>query len=416
MKVIQLNHSDIHGGAARAAYRIHHCLRSAEIDSLMWVNEASAGDWTVVGPINKFEKVRVGLNTYLVKPLRRALRTENSVLHSPSILPSTLVKRINHSSADIVHLHWVQGEMLSIADIGRIAKPIVWTLHDMWPFCGAEHYTMDYRWRDGYQRGNRPSYEAGFDLNLWTWQRKIKHWRNPMHIVGNSRWMSQCASQSVLMRGWPIEFIYYPIDLTVWAPVEKKIARSLLGLPTDVPLVAFGAMGGATDSRKGFDLLVGALQHMRNESSSKGLELVVFGQSAPKFLPDLGFPVHYVGHLHDNVSLRILYSAVDALVVPSRMEAFGQTASEAHACGTPVVAFDIGGLPDIIKHKQTGYLAEALDTQALADGILWTISDAQRNALLGLNARASAIERFSPEIVAAQYLRVYQSALGNARF
>jgi glycosyltransferase involved in cell wall biosynthesis len=136
------------------------------------------------------------------------------------------------------------------------------------------------------------------------------------------------------------------------------------------------------------------------------MELVIFGQLAPRNPPDLGFPIHYTGHLHDDLSLRALYSAADALVVPSRQEAFGQTASESQACGTPVVAFDIGGLPDIVEHQRTGYLARAFDVEDMAAGIRWVLGANLKQA-----SRERAVARFSNAIVAEQYRSVYDQAL-----
>jgi glycosyltransferase involved in cell wall biosynthesis len=306
-------------------------------------------------------------------------------------------------------VHWINGEMMSISDIGQLIKPVVWTLHDMWAFCGAEHYTEDFRWRDGYTPNNRPSYEGGFDLNRWTLERKRKHWKRPMHIVTPSRWLAECAKQSVLMRDWPITVIPNAIDTNVWQPVEKTLARQLLHLPPDLPLLLFGAIGGTQDPRKGFDLLRAALNHLRGQLP--GLELVVFGQLAPKEPVDMGFPVHYTGHLHDDVSLRLLYSAADVIVVPSRQEAFGQTASEAHACGTPAVAFDNSGLVDIVRHQQTGYLAKAFDAEDLAQGIQWVLADPARHSELCTNARNDAVARFSCPVVSAQYMQVYNAAI-----
>ena len=164
MKVLHLNHSDIKGGAARAAYRIHRAIRASGIDSRMWVNVAASGDWTVQGPTSNLAKAFKLIRPYLGFPLQKLLRTGNPIIHSPAFLPSRWPELINSSDFDLVHLHWVQFEMLSIADIARITKPLVWTLHDMWAFCGAEHYTTDFRWRDGYCRDNRPPYERGFDL------------------------------------------------------------------------------------------------------------------------------------------------------------------------------------------------------------------------------------------------------------
>lgn len=411
MKVIISNTSDISGGAARAAWRIHHALRQSGVDSQMYVNRVSAGDWTVTGPQGKLAKALGMVRSPLGGLTTRLLKTGNPILHSPAILPSSWPKRLNASDADIVHLHWVNGEMISVADISRITKPVVWTLHDMWAFCGAEHYTEDFRWRDGYDKINRPSHESGFDLNRWTWQRKMKAWKKPMHIVTPSRWLADCARKSVLMRDWPISVVPNALDVDTWQPVEKKLARQLMNLPTDCPLLAFGAMGGGQDPRKGMDLLLAALELLRGQFQD--LQLVVFGQSAPRELPDLGFPIHYTGHLHDDLSLRVLYSAADAMMIPSRQDNLPNTGVEALACGTPVIAFDTCGLSDIVTHQQTGWLAKAFDNEDLACGIQWVLGDVKRHAELSQQARLDAVTRFSYPIVAKQYQQIYEQAIKN---
>jgi len=406
MKIIHLNNSDITGGAARAAYRIHHSLLDSGLHSRMWVNVAKSGDWTVIGPKGPFRKAFAQMRRHSVLPILKTMQTQNSILHSPAILYSSWNKNINQSDADIVHLHWIGAEMLSIADIGRIKKPVVWTLHDMWAFCGAEHVSWDERWRNGYSWKNRPSSEKGFDINRWTWKRKLKHWKHPFNIVVPSQWLAECVRDSVIMRDWPVTVIPNCIDTQIWQPVEKNLARNLLGLPSETPLIAFGTYGANSEYHKGFDLLVQALKHL--SGLTEGAELVIFGQSAPKNHPKFGFPVHFMGHLHDDLSLRVLYSAVDILVVPSRKEAFGQTASEAHACGTPVAAFKIGGLTDIVKHKYTGYLADPFDIEDLAKGIKWILSD-RTCGKLGQNARERSLQKFSYEVVSAQYQEVYKN-------
>lgn len=443
MRVIHLSHSDINGGAARASFRIHHCLHNAGVDSRVWVNNAIAGDVTVEGPKTKSERFINAVRPRLISYVVKLLKTGNPIIHSPSLLPSQWVSRINGSDADIVHLHWVQGEMLSISDIGKIKKPIVWTLHDMWAFCGAEHLAWDFRWRDGYRKDNRPAHEAGFDLNRWTWGRKRKHWQRPIQIVAPSRWLADCVRQSVLMRDWPVTVIPNPIDTDRWKPLDKSIARELMGLPKDIPLAVFGTMGANNSHHKGFDLLIEMLGHLREYPNLKGLELVVFGQSEPQSPQDLGFPVHYTGHLHDDLSLRALYSAADVVVIPSRQESFCQTASEAHACGTPVVAFGVGGLLDIVEHYRTGYLAKAFETEDLAKGVLWALgytvsvqpsspvvayddssptlqavaSDAgpgQASKIMaecGVAARSRVTQSFSPRIINEAYQSVYERCI-----
>jgi glycosyltransferase involved in cell wall biosynthesis len=316
---------------------------------------------------------------------------------------------LNRSDADVFHLHWIGNEMMSVADVARLRGPVVWTLHDMWAFCGAEHYAEGFRWRDGYSRNNREEGESGFDLNRWVWSRKMKHWREPINIVAPSRWMADCARQSMLMRDWPITVIPNAIDTDVWRPVEKICARTILGLPSDTPLLLFGASGGTEDARKGFDLLRSALQLLHGRV--KGLELVVLGQPTPKVPLELGLPVHFTGHLHDEVSLRLYYSAADAFVLPSRQDNLPNVGLEAEACGTPVVAFRVGGMPDIVDHQTTGYLAEAFDVQDLAWGIEWVLDGAERRMDLSARSRQTAVARFSYPSVARRYMELYESIL-----
>ena len=409
MKVFSLSYSDISGGAARAAYRIHHALRRHGVDSIMQVAHASAGDWTVQRPVSQFSRVTAKGKALFGGLIMRLLTTGNPILHSPAISPSHLPATLNRSDADLLHMHWVNGEMISVGDIGRLRKPVVWTLHDMWAFCGAEHYAEDSRWHDGYLRNNRPDHESGFDLNRWIWQRKRRAWQQPLHIVTPSRWLAECVRQSVLMRDWPVTVVHNAIDTDVWRPLDKVIARGLLNLPCDVPLLLFGAMGGSNDPRKGFDLLKEALQLLRGQLSN--LQLVVFGQLAPRHSEDLGFPVHYMGHLHDDLSLGVLYGAADAMVIPSRQDNLPNTGVEALACGRPVIAFNTCGLPDIVTHQKTGYLARAFDAEDLASGIQWVLEDTVRHAELCTNARQDAVARFSYPVIAEQYLRVYRAAV-----
>ncbi len=411
MKVLQLNHSDINGGAARAAYRIHHTLRDSGIDSQMLCNVAASGDWTVHGPTTKWSRAIARLRPQLVNPVCNLMRTGNPIIHSPSLLPSFWPDRLNATDADVVHLHWVQGEMLSIADIARIRKSIVWTLHDMWAFCGAEHYTTDHRWRDGYRADNRPDHESGFDLNRKTWQRKRKHWRQPLQIVCPSQWLADCVKASALMVDWPVSVVPNPIDTDRWQPIDQRLARQLLGLPQDCPLLLFGAMGGGLDLRKGIDLLLAALTQLRMEDNFHALQLVVFGQHTPQSPPQLGFPVHYTGHLHDDLSLRAVYSAADAFVIPSRQDNLPNTGLEAHASGTPVVAFNTGGLPDIVDDRVTGALAEPFEPASLAACIRWVLEDPERCTSLGAAARERAERLWAPLIVADMYKQVYDHLL-----
>jgi glycosyltransferase involved in cell wall biosynthesis len=407
MKIIHLAYSDYIGGASKAASRIHNCLYKNNINSRLWVNEKLSKCFTVEEPFNKISKNLKKLRRSIIFPLLKVIKTNVPIHHSISLLPSNWVKLINNSDADIVNLHWIQRETMSIKDISKIKKPIVWTLHDMWAFCGAEHYTNDNRWRDGYYSNNRPNYESGFDLNRWTWNRKKKYWKTPIQIVTPSAWLAKCVSESALMKSWSVSVIANPIDTDQWTPMDKKKARQLLNLSQDVNLILFGALGRKKNPHKGYDLLLSALEYVKTDKKIKKIELVVFGQNKRKSQPDLGFPIHYFGHLNNDLILRTLYSAADVMVVPSRLDNLPNTAVEAQACGTPVVSFNIGGLPDIIDHQKTGYIARAFDIRDLANGIIWVLEQGFSNKLSN-NARKRAVEKFSEKKIAEYYVNIYK--------
>lgn len=407
MKVAHVS-SNIGGGAGRAANRIHHALRRQGIDSRMYVARAIPEDWTVATMGNAWPSKIEKLRPFLGASLTSVLCVDNRSRYLPAILPSRWPKQLNRLDTDVTHLHWVGEEMMSIDDIGRLRGPVVWTLHDMWAFAGSEHFTEGFRWRDGYSRHTRPVYESGFDINRWIWQRKLKHWRQPMNIVAPSRWLADCARHSIIMHDWPVSVIPYAIDTVAWRPIDKTFARRTLRLPSEGPLLLFGADGGTRDPRKGFDLLKRALDHLRIEMP--GLELIILGQSPPKEPLDLGFPVHFAGQLSDDTSLCLHYSAADVVVVPSRQDNLPNVGIEAQACGTPVAAFHIGGLPDIVEHEMTGYLAQPFDAQDLARGIRWIFGGAERWTMLSSQSREAAVARFSYPVVAERYLQLYETA------
>lgn len=413
MKVKNLNYSDSIGGASRAVFRLHKALLSAGVQSTMNVATSNTEEDQIEPRSSNLSKL---LN--IVRPIGGNLpgmlfKTENPVIHSPAYIRSNWPSIINQSDADIVHLHWFNAEMLSISDITRINKPIIWTLHDMWAFCGAEHLAWDERYIHGYTKSNRPEYESGFDLNRWTWKRKVKSWKKPIHIVTPSKWLSECVSKSYLMKDWPVSVIPNTLDTETWKPINRRKAKKILDLNPDKALLVFGALGGTKSLHKGADLLFKALNHL--DLLYDQVELLVFGENKPEKLPDIRFPIHYIGHLNDDISLQVVYSAADALIIPSRQDNLPNGGLEAHACGAPVIAFDTCGLVDIVTHKKTGWLANAFDPVDLANGILWVLDSEERQKMLSENARIKALNRWSYEKVVPQYIKAYQRVLNSTK-
>lgn len=413
MRVLIVNTSDINGGAARAAYRLHQSLLAQGVDSQMLVQSKTSDDFTVLAPtatITKgINKLRPTLDGLPVKPYKNKRYT----LFSPAWLGfSSIVERINAINPDIVHLHWIADGMMRIEDLAKIKAPIVWSLHDMWAFTGGCHYDEEC---EGYKNSCGTCKVLGsrkvYDLSSRVYRRKFKAFSSisNLTVVGLSNWLALSARQSSLFKQVSVVSLPNPINTAILSPMEKSIARDLFNLPQNKKLVLFGAMGGCSDPRKGFDQLSVALEKMDVENT----ELVVFGSSEPQKAQGFKQKAHYLGNLHDDVSLRVLYCAVDVMVVPSLQENLSNAIMESLACGIPVVGFNIGGNGDLIEHQKNGYLAKAFDTDDLAKGIE-SILNAENYSELCQNARNKVLREFDSQVVSSKYIDLYNQILTAA--
>lgn len=413
MKILHISHSDLSGGAARASYRIHRPLFDYGISSTMVVQKKVTDDYSVFSSNNSISKITHITNILIGKKIVKLQQSSNSVYHTACVGYSDIKSSIKKTNPDVINLHWIS-EAPSIKSIGGIHKPVVWTLHDMWPFCGSEHYaneSLNSRWSKGYLKINRPEGHRGIDIDRWTWLRKKKHWDRPFHIVAPSRWMANMARNSALMSDWPCTVIPYSLDSSRFKPIEKKLARNILNLPQDKSIILFGAIGGEEDYRKGFDLLQAALNRLKTEKSVTDFECLIFGQEKLETPSQLAFKTIWFGFVHDDWTLSLLYSAADIMVVPSRQDNLPQTGTEAQMCGCPVVAFNVGGLPDVVEHKKTGFLANPFDPKDLASGMFWILEDKERYRTISENSRERALKLWSPDVIVPQYLNVYQHAI-----
>ncbi len=314
---------------------------------------------------------------------------------------------INSFGADVVNLQWVGENYLPISSLARICAPIVWTLRDMWAFSGGCHYAGDCQ-RYQTNCGNCPQLAspAPKDISRQVHSVKQRQWSSvDMTIVCISSWLADCARQSALFKNRRIEVIGNPIDSAVFKPLGKAAARRAFDLPLGKKLLLFGAVGGASDKRKGFKYLAEALQGMQPEAD---VELVVFGAEQKEDLA-LGLPTHQIGSLQDEISLSLLYSACDVYVMPSLQEALGNTVLEALACGLPCVSFDGTGTRDSIQHRRNGYLARMKDSADLLAGIQWALAQAPPRQKLHEGVAA----RYGETVIAGQYVALYRSLLGQ---
>ncbi len=413
MRVLIINAHEKTGGAARAANRLHQGLLAEGLETKMLVQEKSSDDQTIIGPVSGSEKIASIIRPYLdAMPVKFYKRRTGSIF-CPALLPGRILKRIKAEAPDVVNLHWVLDGMIRIETLAKLNEPIIWTLHDAWAFTGGCVYPMDCV---EYQNrcGNCPELgsKRGMDLSRWILNRKHRAWEGlDMLIVTPSRWLAEIARSSSLLSKFRIEVIPYGLDLNVFRPVEKNEARDLLGLPKDSKIVLFGAVTSTSDKRKGFAFLSEALNILKDKPVSEDIQLVVFGASGPGNVENPHLPVIYLGTLNDDLSLSLLYSAADIFVAPSIQDNLPNTVMEAAACGTPSVAFDIGGMPDLIKHMETGFLVKEMTSAGLAEGIEWVFAEKDRSFNLGLAAREKAEKEYSCQMAASRYVELYEEVV-----
>jgi glycosyltransferase involved in cell wall biosynthesis len=410
MKVCLLNYSDSGGGAHIAAYRLHKGLRQLQVDSTILVGEKTLDDVTVLTKKTRLSKAWGKVAPTLDRMPVSLYAVPDNLTYSAQWLPDRISSQVAQIAPDIINLHWVNSGYLQIETLAKFNKPIVWTLHDMWAFTGGCHYSGQCeRYTNSCGACPQLESEQEWDLSRWIWKRKAKSWKNlNLTLLTPSQWLADCARRSSLFYGLRIEVIPNSLDTTCYKPVDPKLARYLLNLPQDKQFVLFGAVHATSDFRKGFHLLLPSLQKLSQTEGKERIEILVFGASEPENPIDFGFKAHYLGKQNDDIALSLLYSAADVFIAPSLEDNLPNTIMEALACGTPCVTFDIGGMPDMIEHRRNGYLARPFDTEDLAQGLSWVLSNKKRYQALAKYARHKVEREFTLEIQAKRYLSLFE--------
>lgn len=411
MKVAMVNVRDAGGGGAtKAIQRLRAGLVRQGLECPMIVQLRSGESSDAIGPrTQRFPGKMAALRQTLDGLPLHGYRSREKRLFSLQWLPDGLAGQIRRLSPDLVVLESIAEGFVRIETLRKINRPLVWNIPDSWAFTGGCHFPSECtRYRDACGRCPMLGSSRERDLSRWVWRRKSRAWKAlDLTVVAPSRWMADCAHASSLLGGCRIEVIPNALDTEVFRPMEAAAARGLLRLDSDKKIVLFGAPRALSDRNKGFDLLDGALQRLVESDGWRGqFMLVTFGANPVSGAGSSRYEVRHLGVLQDELTLAAAYAAADVMVVPSRRESFGQTASEALSCGTPVVAFDSTGLKDIVDHRRSGYLARPYDLSDLAEGLIWVLADPTRRKVLGAEGRTKAARFFALDVVARQYVRL----------
>jgi len=410
MKILIISYSDTVGGAFIAAKRLLDAMVKNGVNVKMGVVEKLTNSPYVFElPKNpNFEQQNAK------KSKKKLLQTTNPILHSISKLSRIDVNYINKSDFDIVNLHWIAAGTISIEDIAKIKKPIVWTMHDCWLFCGAEHYPNvlenDTRFEKGYFKDNFPATSSGVDICRKTWERKRRAWKNAkFNFISPSNYEAECLNKSALFKGKTAMVIPNVIPAN-FKPLSLSI-KKILGIPLNKKIIGFGAMNVVSDGKsvKGELLLLNALKKLKSKQNCLA---VIFGASDNKLSDILPIESFSAGKILDINLLCAIYNLLDVFVCPSTIENLPNVCLEAMNCGIPIAAFKTGGIPDIVEHKKTGYLAKPFIVDDLAQGIEFCLANKKELSKNSL-ARAKS-DYFNEKRIVKRYLEVYRNSIKNA--
>ena len=409
MRVLIVNTSERTGGAAVAANRLMMALNNNGVKAKMLVRDKESDSLTVVGlpksPMLNWHFLWERLVIFFHCRFSRKHLFEIDLANSGS----DITKLREFQEADVIHLHWINQGMLSLSGIRKIlksGKPVVWTMHDIWPATAICHLTLNCRYFTTHCHNCRllPGKGSSSDLSTSVWRKKEKMLEDSsIYFVTCSHWLEQEAKASALLRGQKIVSIPNPIDTHIYRSGDKQTARKNLGLPEDKRLILFVSQR-VTNKNKGMDYLIDACRQL------KDYELVILGGHAEEVVDQLPLKAHPLGYVNDERRIVEIYQAVDVFVLPSLSENLPNTIMEAMACGVPCVGFKVGGIPEEIDHKRNGYVAEYRDSDDLARGIRWILSEADYDQLSQEAVRKVA-HSYSQQSVAISYLDVYHQAM-----
>ena len=414
MRVLLINTSERIGGAAIAANRLMESLKNSGIKAKMLVRDKQTDQVTVVPLRHSWWRLWQFLWERVVIWSANRFKKHNLFAVDIANTGTDITSLPEFRQADIVHLHWINQGMLSLGDIKKIiesGKPVVWTMHDMWPITGICHHAQDCVKYQSQCSDCPLLYKGGsrHDLSYKVFRKKQKLYRDAnITFVACSRWLEGLAKKSALTIGHRVTNIPNPINTNLFHPAEKQPIRETFHLPLDKKLLLFSSMK-ITDKKKGIDYLVQACRFLERKypEFSHSIGVVVMGKESSQYASLFPFPIYCIDYTKDEKKIAAVYNSVDLFVTPSLQENLPNTIAEAMSCGIPCVGFSTGGIPQMIDHLHNGYVARYKSAEDLADGIYWTLYDAENYEELSTEARRKALNTYAEQTVAMKYIGIY---------
>jgi glycosyltransferase involved in cell wall biosynthesis len=418
MKVLLVGKSTTNGGAAIASYRLMEILRESGVDVKMLIQEGDNDDASVFSTTRSALKKRINFLRFVLERLlflRHEKSKEVRFLFSMANTGERLARNKHIREADIIHLHWVNAGFLSLASLRELldlGKPIVWTFHDMWAMTGGCHHALTclrYKQACGECFYLKKPGKNDLSHRLWLKKNQVFRDRN-ITVITPSQWLGACVKESSIFSQMEVHTIHNPIDQTQFIPVDREFACRDLGLDPSKKYILFGA-ASIRNLYKGFNFFLDAIRQMSKDPEAvEGVEIVLFGKSGGDVVQMFPLKVHSIDYISSMQTMVELYSVAHLYASSSLQDNFPSTIAESMLCGTPVVGFRTGGIPEMIAHLEDGYLARHKDAADLAKGMKWVLSNDSYQALSD-TARKAAVRRFSRERSAEKHVELYRKLL-----
>ena len=398
MQVIHLTQSTQRGGAAIAAFRIHQAVTEVGVESIMF-SEGTSNEILVKNPLLFFDKFwRRGVK-FLSKKLSKLLIGNQSVYFSTGLIPSPWHKHIEKEKSDIIHLHFLGNEILSIKQIAKFSSPIVITVHDYWVLGSGYH--LSYLDDPSLNPQNRL-------LNFLMKQikkKKVEHWSSKnITFVAPSTFVEKLLKNDPFFSHFKIKKIHHPLKIGDFKKINRQTALEALSIRSEPKYLLFPAGYGEADPNKGFLLLKKILCLLKTETQID-LELLMFGEPPSFEIEEIPYKIHFLGRANSIIDLCHIYSAANVMLLPSRFETYGLVVQEAIECGLAVVATAGLGMDDLINQGKNGFLVNYDDLRGFSKAIQVALN-------ITPEPQDAFLKKYDSEKVGLEYSNLYKEAMG----